>query len=156
MLNIKRNYSLIPVVVFGFAALGSFFSESGMDWYTTLVLPQGTPSGELIGIIWTVIYVCVMLSLLIFWNRVKHTKRFWWIIWLFVLNGILNAVWNWVFFGQHWLGLAFWWMIVLLVITLIKIILIWPKHRLASILLWIYPLWVTLASVFAWKIWILN
>lgn len=156
LMKIKRNYVLIPLAVIVVGALGSIFTNSGMDWYDTLLLPVGTPDGSVIGTIWTIIYTCCIVSLLILWNKTKHDHDFMTIMGLFLINWILNAGRCWVFFSQHWLGLAAWLMVVIFSITLLKIILIWPRHKLASLLLVPYPLWVALAGGFAFKIWMLN
>lgn len=152
----KRNYLLIPLAVIAVSGVGSMFTSTGMERYKTLVLPQSTPAGSVIGMVWTFIYACCIASLLLIWNKTKHDHKFNAIIGLFLINGILNAAWSWLFFTHHRLGISFWAMVVIWILTMIKIILIWPRHRLASLLLWVYPLWVLIAGTFAWRIWMLN
>ena len=155
-MKFKRNYVLIPLSVIVVAVLGSIFTSAGMDWYRTLILPQGTPDGSIIGMVWTVIYFCSIVSLLLLWNRTKHDHKFVAIMGLFLINGMLNAGRCWVFFVQHRLGLGAWLMVVIFLLTVAKIILIWPKHKGSALLLVIYPLWVALAGSFAFRIWMLN
>ncbi|HBB04808.1 TPA: hypothetical protein DCZ39_08215 [Patescibacteria group bacterium] len=119
------------------------------------MLPQGTPPGALIGMVWTIIYACCIASLLFFW-KTKHDKNFTLILRLFIINGLLNAFWNRFFFVQHRLLFSFIVMIVLLILTVIKIVLLYPRSKRASLLLILYPIRVAIASWFAYHIWLLN
>ena len=155
-MKLRRNYLLIPVSVILVWAIGSIFTSGGMDWYNQLVLPAGTPPGSVIWMVWTVIYSLAIVSLLIFWNKTKHDKHFIVIFGLFLMNGVLNAWWNWLFFTNHWLGISFVMMIVIWLLTFVKILLLWHRNKRASILLFPYPIWVAIAATFAYKIWMLN
>jgi len=151
----RRNYIIIPLIVIAIGAIGSVFTNAGMGWYNTLILPQGTPPGAIIWTVRTIIYACSIASLLLFW-KTKHDKNFKLILRLFIINWLINMFWNRFFFVQHWLLFSFIMMIVLWIITIIKIILLYPRSKRASLLLIPYPIWVAIASRFAYHIRILN
>ncbi|MBU0626307.1 tryptophan-rich sensory protein [Patescibacteria group bacterium] len=47
-----------------------------MERYATLNLPARTPSGGVIGIIWTIIFVLFAISAIIFCVKSDHDKKF--------------------------------------------------------------------------------
>lgn len=151
----KLHYIIIPALVIAIGAVGSMFTSAGMDRYNTLTLPQGTPPGSIIGTVRTIIYACCIASLLLF-RKTEHKGNFRLILRLFIINGIINAFRNRFFFVQHRLLFSFIVMIVLLILTVIKMILLYPRSRRASALLILYPIRVAIASWFAYHIRILN
>lgn len=153
----KPNYFLIPLIVIGVSLLGSFFTGQGVStWYQTLNLPGWTPPGSVIGAVWTVIFILVAVSLLIFWNKVKRNRIFKVITGVFLLNAFLNVLWSYLFFSKHFIFSAFVDTILLEISVLALIILLWPLSRLASALLWPYALWVIFAGYLNYIIWQLN
>ena len=64
----KLNYIIIPLIAFLTATIGSFFTGTGMDWYETINLPEWTPPGYIIGIVWTIIFVLTAVSALFVWK----------------------------------------------------------------------------------------
>jgi tryptophan-rich sensory protein len=57
----------------------------------------------MIAIVWTMIYTLSAISMMHFVNVAKGKPYFLAIIGLFVLNGILNAAWSYIFFqGRCW------------------------------------------------------
>jgi len=136
--------------------LGSGVTTSNLDWYNNLELPAYTPDGSIIGIIWTIIFILLFLSISIYYNRAFRNKRFYFVLILFVVNGILNALWSFLFFGAHLIGAAILEMIILEITTISLIILIRPTSKLASILLYLYAIWVGFATILAYNILTLN
>lgn len=155
-MKLKWNYLLIPLVTVFVAVTGSYFTNLGMDWYATLTLPAWTPSWWFIGMVWTVIFLLSTLSALLFWNSVKYDHYFTSIVLLFIANVLFNMLRSWLFFVEHMVFISVIEMVVLFIITIMLIIIMRRKHKLASILLWIYPLWVAIATYFAYSVWILN
>ncbi|MBN1325862.1 tryptophan-rich sensory protein [Candidatus Falkowbacteria bacterium] len=152
----KLNYITIPIITIAVSVLGSFLTSAGMDWYKTLKLPSIAPGGNIIGSVWTVIFILSTISALIVWNNIPKTNLFWWIIGLFIANAILNVLWSFIFFYSQSIGPSIIEMIILELTVLCLCILIWPFSKIASILLWPYAAWVIFATYLAYNIWILN
>lgn len=147
---------IIPLITVTVALSGSLITDRGMDWYNQIKLPVWTPSGEIIGIAWTLIFIFTTYSAMLFWNRGFRNKRFWAVIVLFLLNGALNALWSFLFFGLHYVGASILEMIILEITTIALVVLIRPTSRLASILLYPYAIWVAFATYLAYSVLILN
>ncbi len=152
----KLNYIIIPLVVLAVARTGGIFTSSGMEWYRTIVIPSWTPPGAVIGIVWTVLFVLAAASILLLWNTVDHTNRFWWIIGLFVLNAVLNVLWSFLFFNQHLIGIAIIEAFVLGCSVVALMILIYPITSIAAWMLAPYAGWVFFATYLTYSIWKLN
>ncbi len=154
----KFKYAIVILSVFLVSFLGGLLTDIGMDWYNTLSLPEFTPPGSIIGIIWSIIFVLVTIAIISFLRKNKGEKELYFnlILFLLILNGILNILWSALFF----VGELFLWSIIemcfLNLVNLALIILLWKKNKFASILFWPYFLWICLATYFAYSIWLLN
>ncbi len=153
---IKPNYILIPLFVLVTAVLGNIITAQGLDWYSRLNLPLITPPGFIIGIIWSVIFVLSAFSALIYWNRAYRNFKFILVIVLFIVNGILNFLWSYLFFNLHLVGASIVEMLFLEATVIALIILIKFSSKTASILLYPYAIWVIFATFLAYQILLLN
>jgi translocator protein len=152
----KLNFIIIPLVTVAVAVLGSVFTSSGMSWYRGLTLMPWTPSGRIIGPVWTVLYILATASALIAWNRLPRDNTFTAIMVLFAINAILNLAWSFLFFRLHLMGTAIFECILLGLTLIALIILLWPRSPTAALLLVPYALWVSFATFLNWNIWKLN
>jgi benzodiazapine receptor len=155
-MKVKLNYFFIPLVTLAVAFAGSWVTTQGMGWYAALRLPSWTPSGGSIGLVWTIIFILSTASALIVWNAATRPKKFSWIAGLFAANAFLNYFWSQLFFGWHHIGLSIAEMIVLEITVLALAVLIWPRSRLASLLLWPYAGWVLFATYLALSVFFIN
>jgi benzodiazapine receptor len=155
-MKIKLNYFAIPFLALFTALLGSAITSNGMSWYQTINLPDIAPPGVFIGLVWTVIFILSAISILFFWNKSPRDERFKVVVYVLILNIILNVFWSWLFFGQHEIGAAFFDAVALDIVTIGLMILIWPVSRFSSLLFLPYVVWVAFASYLNYLIWILN
>jgi tryptophan-rich sensory protein len=75
---------------------------------------------------------------------------------LFLVQLALNALWTPLFFGLHWIGLAFVEILLLWVAIVATIVAFRPVSRVAAWLLVPYLAWVSFASVLTFALWRLN
>ncbi len=158
MLKRYAHYMLIPAFYMLIAVSGRLFTFEGVaEWYPTLVKPAYTPPGSFIGAMWTVIYILTALSFIIYINRSREARLSpWTVAGVFVINGIFNAAWSYIFFTRHMVGLAAVDAAVIWVTVLIIIILAWPRSRASSLLLIPYLLWTAFATFLNYRIYVLN
>lgn len=136
---------LVPLVVLlGFSAgqLGS----PDTPWFEGLTKPAIFPPPVWFGIVWTILYVMIGLSLagvVSAWGA--HGRGL--AIIVFALHFIGNLAWTAVFFGMQNMqaGLG---VLIYAVVTLIGVIAVfWRVRRSAALLLLPYLAWVMFASV---------
>ena len=156
----KLNFIIIPLVTVIVLVSGSAFSRVGIKhWYKKLELPDIAPQGQVIGIVWTVIFILATISALIVWNSsaISHNESLLVIIFLlFGINAVMNIFWSFIFFGLHMIGLAVWQSAALGLSVLALILLIFPILSLAAVLLVPYLVWVGFATYLNYTIWQLN
>ena len=156
MTRVKPNYFFIPLFVIITASAASYFAETGRSWYKTINLPDWTPSGSVMVLAWTIIFVLSSLSLLILWNKHSSEKNFGVIIALFILNALLIVGWNILFFSHQQIGLAFFQAMLLVANLILLIFLIWRLSPLATYLLVPYSLYVLFSTVLTFNVWMIN
>jgi tryptophan-rich sensory protein len=146
---------LIPLFTFLVALIGSRLTSAGMKWYRSIKVPKWTPGGKVIGMIWTAIYILAAVSALIVWNQYGDQASIM-VGLLFLLNGILNVLWSYIFFIRHDYTMAVFEMSALNITTVLLIYTIWPLSILAALLFVPYFIWVSLASYLLCKIKSMN
>jgi tryptophan-rich sensory protein len=133
-----------------------FTATSVHGWYAEeLVKPAWTPSGSVIGSVWTVLYALMAVSAWLVWIQggfKAHARP----LGLFVGQLCLNAAWSALFFGLKRpdlaaVDIAFLWCAVLFTcFTFFKV------SRPAGALLVPYSLWLTFAAILNFSIVRLN
>lgn len=130
-------FILLCFLVFAF---GGLFQPG--EWYTTLTKAPWNPPNIAFPIVWVFLYICIAVA---GW-RIFHSGNQTLLI-LWCLQLILNGLWSWVFFGQHWLGIG---LINIILIDILVINLILKARRsglvLVSLLLTPYIAWLLLAT----------
>lgn len=152
---IKNNfkYLLIILSIALIAGLGSVFVNLGMNWFNKLIKPSQWIPNFVIPIAWTIIYLSFIVILILILKNNTFNKI---TISLLIINGILNVLWCLIFFTlqQTLLGniiiILNSFFATLLLINLLK------YNKWYINILWIYPIWIFLATSFNLALWILN
>ncbi|MFH0905687.1 MAG: TspO/MBR family protein [bacterium] len=146
---------LILVGVAAVALVGTTFTNIGLGWYYQSNIPAFAPSGQTIGMIWTVIFILSAVAINLWWGEAKD-HRWWQVVWLMVLNGLLNIVWSFLFFVKGWIIAATIEMVALEATIIGLIWLMWPKNKTAASLLIPYAVWVGFATFLAYSFFVAN
>lgn len=138
---------IVLFLIFNFAALGigGLFTGKGVpsDWYQELNKAPWTPPGWVFGTAWTTIMICFAVYMAYLWPTEENKKL---LIGLFLVQWILNVMWNPAFFYYHnvLLGLI----VISLLTALIGFLLVfyWPMLKIKSALILPYFLWLLIAT----------
>lgn len=154
----RRDWIALAVflgVSFAAAAIGSYATALSLDpWYAGLAKPDWTPSGAVIGTIWTVLYTLMGIAAWLAWRQVG-----WALSPSLVLFGVqlgLNVLWSVLFFGARNLPVAFGEIVVLWLAILATLVAFWRVRALAGVLFVPYLVWVTIAGSLNYVLWQLN
>ena len=140
-------YRLLLFLVLNFTALGigSIFTGKGVpsDWYQNLDKAPWTPPGWVFGAAWTTIMVCFAFYMTFAWE-VKTNRNL--LLGLFVIQWILNVLWNPVFFKYHQILAGL--LVISLLTLLIGYFLFGYLSQLKSRSLFVLPyfLWLLIAA----------
>jgi benzodiazapine receptor len=144
------------LLCFGAARVGVFFTDlSVRSWYPILVKPTWTPSGSLIGAIWTVLFALMAVAAWLVWVDNGVTGRGKPLL-LFMAQLVLNVTWSALFFGLRSPGLAAIEIVILWMAILATVVAFARVSKAASVLMVPYLLWVAFAAVLNMKIWSMN
>lgn len=135
-------------IVIGVAAFGSIFTSSGAKsgWYLS-VKPAITPPDWTFGVVWTILFVMIALSLYFSWNSASSLRQREAIAIVYGFNLLANALWSFFFFGLQSARLGFIDIVLVWVSIIWAMKLSWKLDKKATWLLVPYLLWVTFAMV---------
>ncbi len=147
-----------------FSSLGAFLVAlfGGLltqldSWYFSLVQPSWKPPDWAFGPIWTIILVlCAISAGICYKNSLSdrfYKKK---TIYLFITNGILNVIWSLFYFYLKRPDIALFEVVFLWGSILMLIIHTRKKSNLASILIYPYLVWVSIATVLNYQTVALN
>lgn len=156
-MNVKQVFKLficvlIPLSIGGIS--GYITSAQITTWYTTLVKPGFNPPNAVFGLVWTMLYLLMGISLYIVTNVTSQHKKV--ALILFFIQLVLNFFWSIIFFNRHAIGLAaieiilLWFCIILMIFHIYKI------SRWAALMNLPYLLWVSFATILNVSIYVLN
>ena len=91
---------LFLLINFGGLAFGSWLMNNGpmTDWYADLNKAPWSPPGWVFGFAWTTIMICFAFYMAYAWKTVANRN---FLIGLFIVQWILNVLWNPVFFKYN-------------------------------------------------------
>ncbi|MDR1503186.1 MAG: tryptophan-rich sensory protein [Prevotella sp.] len=142
----KFLYILLPVIIcflVGFTA-SYFQSESIQTWYPTLNKPEITPPNIAFPIAWSIIYLCMGISIGLILNLKERNKKT--LIILFAVQLLLNFTWSISFFYLQNPLLGFINIILLDLAVLYYAFKCYPTQKVSGILFIPYILWLSLAT----------
>lgn len=136
---------LFLTINFGALAIGGFFTGKGVpsNWYSDLIKAPWTPPGWVFGFAWTTIMICFSLYLTYLWPVVKNKNL---LIFLFVVQWILNVSWNPTFFYYHDILSG---MIIICSLTLLIGFFLFsylPELKMKGVLILPYFIWLLIAT----------
>lgn len=117
--------------------------------YSMLIKPFFAPPGYIFPIVWTILYILMGISFYLT-NEDDSVKG------IYYLQLIVNLLWSIIFFNLKLYFIAFLWIILLIVLV---VIMIRRMHRVNNISAYLnipYLLWLILALVLNFSIYLLN
>ncbi|WP_034040404.1 TspO/MBR family protein [Wocania ichthyoenteri] len=139
------KYTIVFLILnFGALAIGSWLMDNGpqTDWYTNLNKAPWTPPGWVFGAAWTTIMVCFSIYMALLYKIIPNTK----LKILFLIQFVLNIIWNYIFFNQHLITLGL--ICITLLTGIIAKFLFDYKNELKakSLLILPYFIWLCIAT----------
>ena len=151
------TYVVWVLLSFSAGALGQLATGPAIyTWYATLNRPVIAPPNWIFGPVWTLLYISMGIAAAMIWQKGISNKAVQVAILIFLIQLILNGLWSFLFFGWHWLLLAFVEIIIMWAFILLTIIKFYALSPVAGLILIPYLLWVSFASVLNFSFWWLN
>lgn len=152
--GLKLSICILTPLLVG-AISGYFTSTSITTWYVSLNKPSFNPPNYLFGPVWTTLYIIMGISLFLVLNKAKDLEKNK-IIFVFIIQLILNFLWSFLFFKFQQLGLALVEILIMWCSILFMIIVFYKTNKLAALINIPYLLWVSFATILTYSINTLN
>jgi len=146
----------VPAVLLIGTVVGQLSGSGyGNPWFDALQKPNIMPPGWVFGVVWTILYVLLGLSLAMVLHARGAEKRSR-ALGLFGIQLLLNFAWSPVFFALHQIGPALSIIAAMAVGTFALILVVWRIRPLAGLLLYPYLAWLMFAGLLNYEIMNLN
>jgi len=138
-----RQWLSLPfffIVCFTVAYIGAIFPPG--QWYEDLNRAPWSPPNIAFPIVWSTLYCFIAISgWWVFLHGLKKQKTLW------CIQLILNVVWSWIFFGQHWVAVGLVDLLLLIASVFLLILSCWRSNlKLPVFLLLPYLVWLLIAT----------
>lgn len=124
-------------------------------WYAELTRPPLTPPNWVFGPVWTVLYIMILCSIILYYRSATRQQLPLTTI-ILIVHIITNFSWTFLFFRLQSPLLALLDIIVLDVTLVALLVLLWKVSMAASVLLMPYMLWVSFATYLNAGFYVLN
>lgn len=137
---------LFPVLIcFAIGLTASYLQKDAIEfWYPFLNKPSLTPPNIVFPIAWSIIYLCIGISVGLIYLSDSLKKKS--LIELFCIQLFFNFAWSFLFFYLQNPLLGFIDILLLDVFVTIYAIKSYPENKASSILFWPYILWIYFAT----------
>ena len=146
---------LVPLcVLLGFFS-GQVGAGPGSAWFQALVKPDIFPEPKWFGIVWTILYIMIALSVALIasaWGARGRTVA----LSVFAVHFALNLAWTPTFFALQQITAALFVIVAIVLSLLVVLALFWKIRRLAAVLLLPYLAWVCFATLLNYEFLRLN
>lgn len=140
-----KRIILYLIINFIALAIGGIFTNKGVksDWYKNLNKAPWTPPGWVFGVAWAIIMITFAFYMGYLWTYPENHSL---VVALYVIQFILNIVWNPVFFKLR--NVKFGLIVIASLTVLIGFMLVYyfPVLKMESFLLIPYFLWLLIAT----------
>jgi benzodiazapine receptor len=158
MKSIEFIKLIISIVICNSAGfIGAIFTTSAIStWYNSLEKPSFAPPNWVFGPVWTTLYTLMGISAYLVWRQGIHNSQVKTALIIFGVQLFLNAIWSPIFFGLRALFGALVVIVILWIAILLTIFAFYKISTVAAVLLIPYILWVSLATILNYSLWVLN
>ena len=126
-----------------------------LNWYNTLNKPEFTPPSGIFAPAWTILYLLIFLSLIVFLRTKTEKDKTNGII-LYLCQLALNFLWSPIFFIWQNIETAFVVVILLAIFLIFNILEFYKISKLSAILLIPYLIWIVFVIYLNYGFMVLN
>ena len=143
----------IPLLVGGLSAL---ISRSDMGIYDSIEQPPLSPPSWLFGVVWTILYFLMGVSLYLIWDKNIPSYKKQTSYWAFGIQLFLNFLWAPIFFITQQFLLSLILLILIILATVLMIVSFWQISKPAALIQIPYLVWLCFAAYLNFGIYLLN
>ena len=123
-------------------------------WYNNLIKPLFSPPKFLFAPIWTILYITILISFILFFKEKNEDKIFGYLY--FSLQFFLNLIWSPIFFGLKNIGFALLIIVLLDIFVYLNIKEFYRISKISGLILIPYFIWILYATYLNFGYFVLN
>jgi tryptophan-rich sensory protein len=135
--------------------LGQVTQNNIDSWYNAINKSHLTPPSIVFSIVWPIMYVILAFIGYFLWSK-RQDDELKMSLYVYAVQLVMNWTWTLIFFQLHLIGLSFFWLLVLCLLTLALIYNLKSRYSYISFMLTPYFLWLLFALYLNGFIWISN
>jgi tryptophan-rich sensory protein len=136
--------------------LSGFLGRSNVNTYMELNKPSFAPPGWLFPIVWIILYLLMAIAAYRIWMKGEQGEDVNEALKFYSLQLVFNFFWSIIFFRFELYGVAFFELLILLLLVIYTTYLFYKIDPLAAYLMIPYLLWLSYAGILNYSIWKLN
>ena len=158
MMKRLKLKTLIPALLLplGLGTAAALMTRDGMAVFAGAIKPPLSPPAWLFPIVWTVLYLLMGTASALVWSADVSPIRRDRALSFYSLSLTANFVWPLIFFGMELYAVAFFWLILLWLLSAAAALLFFYISPRAGRLMLPYILWLSFALYLNLGVWILN
>lgn len=144
------------IIAEGVGILSGFLGMTNSMNYMQLKKPSFSPPSWIFPIVWTILYLLMGIAAYKVWIKGKQGEKNTKALVLYILQLILNFFWSIIFFRFNLYGVAFFELLLLIIIVIMTTFEFYKTDKIAAYLMIPYILWLSFAGVLNYTVWMLN
>jgi tryptophan-rich sensory protein len=136
--------------------LSGFLGRSNVSTYMEFNKPSFAPPGWLFPIMWIILYLLMAIAAYRIWMNGEQGEDVNAALKFYSLQLVFNFFWTIIFFRFELYGVAFFELLILLLLVIYTTYLFYKIDPLAAYLMIPYILWLSYAGILNYSIWKLN
>lgn len=161
LFTVKGQIDLFALVISiiiseGVGFLSAMYSMNMGDFYKELIKPSFAPPAWIFAPVWIVLYLLMGIAAYRIWMHGTYAKGVKSALFYYGLQLVFNFFWSIIFFRFRLVAIAFFEIIILIILILITTIKFFKLDIISGLLMLPYLLWVVFAAVLNYFLWILN
>lgn len=133
----KNNYKVLLVYILTPLILGGIV---GLITSKDMKNFNGPIPGWIFPVVWTILYILMGISSYL----IRDDKK---LVRIYIVQLVVNLLWSFIFFTFNLKVVAFFWILLLIIIVGIMIYEFYRKNKLSAYLLIPYLIWLIIASI---------
>lgn len=151
-----KNLIIAIAIPLAVGVLSALLTRGNMILFDEIVKPPLSPPGWLFPVVWTALYTLMGIASYIIYELKEPKDEIKRALTIYKVQLLVNFFWSIIFFNLRAFLLAFYWIILLLVLIILNTVLFWRLKKVAGALLIPYFVWVTFAAYLTYGIYLLN
>jgi tryptophan-rich sensory protein len=140
----------------GTGYLSAAFSGTSNFKYESLSLPEFAPPAWIFAPVWVFLYFLMALAAYRIWLHGSSRPKVRSALSAYIIQLVLNFLWSIIFFRLNLYAIAFFEIILLIILIILTTIKFLKIDKLSGLLLIPYLLWTVFAAVLNYFVWMMN